>query len=156
METNDEFESKLKQKLDSLKDKYADDKIRFTNRLSIYLDFDTVVVDSNHDPRREESFLNSTLKGVLQARKMMEELGIEYKRPPDFFAEMIKDEREIQEAKERLEEEQLKIQKAEAKNLQKKVARDVPKDNKQKKVGVLLKPHVSPKQKKRDAKRNKQ
>lgn len=152
----EEAQKLLEQKLESLKEKVEDEDVAFTNTFAITLEESPVIENSNHDPRREKAFQEATLKGVLAAREKMEKIGIKYERPPDNFVEMIKDERQMAAATKRLEEEQKKIQNAQAKNKQEKIVKQVPKDNTQKRPGVLLKPKVSLAQKRKDAKKNRQ
>jgi len=153
--TAEECQQILVQKLNDLKENFEDEKLAFVSTFSLTLDAPSGVDDVNHDPRREEAFLTSTLAGVIKARSLMDEAGIQYQRPPDMFAEMIKSEKEMDSIRDKLQKDVENIQKAQAKNKQKKENNEKPHDNVQKRPGVLMKPKVDPKQKKRDARRAK-
>jgi len=66
-------------------------------------------VDVNDDLKREVAFYNSALSGVKIAKKKLEALKIPYKRPDDYFAEMLKSDAHMARVKDKLIYEQKKI-----------------------------------------------
>ena len=147
--TLEECQHILENKLKDLKENIEDKKLYFVSTFSITLDESPKVEDINHDPRREEEFMNSALKGVIKCRDLMNELKINYQRPPDMFVEMIKNEKEMDLIRDKLQKDVQNIQKAQAKHKQEKETYSKPKEVKQKRPGLLMKPKYSMKQKKK-------
>ncbi|GLE03496.1 hypothetical protein PINS_up012398 [Pythium insidiosum] len=62
------------------------------------------------DLKREVAFYNNTLASVRLAKDRLKKLGVAYKRPEDYFAEMLKSDAHMAKVKDKLIYEQKKIQ----------------------------------------------
>lgn len=51
---------------------------------------DGSALDVHDDLKREVAFYNTAMEGVIEARALCERSGIPFRRPDDFFAEMVK------------------------------------------------------------------
>ena len=51
---------------------------------------DGSALDVHDDLKREVAFYNTAMEGVIEARALCERSGIAFRRPDDFFAEMVK------------------------------------------------------------------
>ena len=149
----EESQKILKEKLEILKETADDEEMHFTQTLEITLDESPKIDDPNHDPRREEAFQQATLEGVKKAREMMDKLGIQYQRPPDMFAEMIRPEKDMEAIRDKLEKDKAAIQAAQARRMQKEVEKAPKPENKQKRPGIDLKYKKSAQQQKKDKKK---
>jgi len=66
------------------------------------LPFGTNPLDIHDDLKRELAFYNCALEATHEARKKCEESGIPFKRPDDFYAEMVKADDHMAKVKDRL------------------------------------------------------
>lgn len=65
--------------------------------------------DVHDDLKREVCFYNNTLAAVKSSKEMLKNLGVAYKRPLDYFAEMLKTDQHMAKVKDKLIYEQKKI-----------------------------------------------
>lgn len=65
--------------------------------------------DAHDDLKREVAFYNNSLAAVRECRAKLDELGEPFRRPVDFFCEMVKTDRHMSKIKDKLIEEQKKI-----------------------------------------------
>jgi len=91
----------LNQKLLELKLVIAgyNDDIPFVETLTVTSDDPLMIENVNDDLERESSFYKQTLKNVTIASDLYSDAGLPYKRPEDFFAEMIKTDDHMQKVK---------------------------------------------------------
>jgi rRNA-processing protein EBP2 len=79
-----------------------------------------IVTDVHDDLQREAAFYDSTLKGVKTAFERLDSLGMDYLRPDDYYAEMLKSDEHMSKVKDKLLLEKERITEKE----QKRKARD--------------------------------
>lgn len=63
---------------------------------------DGSALDVHDDLKREVAFYNTAMEGVIEARALCERSGIAFRRPDDFFAEMVKTDDHMAKVKDRL------------------------------------------------------
>lgn len=63
---------------------------------------DGSALDVHDDLKREVAFYNTAMEGVIEARALCERSGIPFRRPDDFFAEMVKTDDHMAKVKDRL------------------------------------------------------
>ena len=61
-----------------------------------------IVTDVHDDLQREAAFYDSTLKGVKTAFERLDSLGMDYLRPDDYYAEMLKSDEHMSKVKDKL------------------------------------------------------
>ncbi len=77
-----------------------------------------IVTDVHDDLQREAAFYDSTLKGVKTAFERLDSLGMDYLRPDDYYAEMLKSDEHMSKVKDKLLFEKEKITEKEEKRKQ--------------------------------------
>jgi len=81
---------------------------------------DVLCVENVHDDlQRELTFYTQSLEGVKKAHTLFDELHIEFKRPNDYFAEMVKSDQHMQKVKSKLITEKKTIEQSEERKRQK-------------------------------------
>jgi rRNA-processing protein EBP2 len=117
----------------------------------------THVANIDDDLERELAFYNQALGSAQVAIKRMEEGGIPWRRPPDYFAEMVKSDEHMAKVKEQLLHEQNVIEGAEqrrkqreAKKFGKQVAAERKKERAQEKKKAITSVSALRKQRERD------
>jgi len=85
------------------------------------------IPDVDDDLQREVAFYNQALSAVQESHKMFKELNFPYRRPTDYFAEMVKSDEHMANVRRNLLNKQKKISESEARRKQ----RDLKKYGKQ-------------------------
>jgi len=87
--------------------------------LDITTEEPTTVENVHDDLQRELAFYSQALEGVIKAHGKFKELNINYKRPNDYFAEMLKSDQHMEKVRGRLISEQKSIDEADERKKQK-------------------------------------
>lgn len=103
------------QKLEEIK---RDDNIPWIEFPVINSGFIHENVDAEDDFEREVSFYKQTIAGCEEARVRLETAGIKYKRPDDFFAEMLKTDAHMAKVRQSLLDQQRRIEAVEERRKQ--------------------------------------
>jgi len=80
-------------------------------------------VDAEDDFEREVSFYKSTVAGCTEAQVYMERVGLKYKRPVDYFAEMLKTDTHMAKVRQSLLDQQKRIEAVEERRRQRELKR---------------------------------
>ena len=108
------------QKLDEIK---RDDNIPWIEFPVINSGFVHDNIDPDDDFAREVSFYKQVVAGCTEARVRMEMLGVKYKRPDDYFAEMLKTDAHMAKVRQNLLDQQKRIESVEERRRQKELKR---------------------------------
>ena len=138
--TQEELNEILVKKQNDLKEDLGDENANFVSSFALDLPDSPVIQNIDDDQERESAFVEATLKGIEIAKQKLIENEIDYIRPPDFFGEMLRTDEQMQRVRDNLKQQQDRIEKARARNLNLKQAKTTVQDHKSKKVGVLMKP----------------
>jgi len=80
-------------------------------------------VDAEDDFEREVSFYKATVAGCTEAQVYMERVGLKYKRPADYFAEMLKSDTHMAKVRQSLLDQQKRIEAVEERRRQRELKR---------------------------------
>jgi len=80
-------------------------------------------VDPEDDFEREVSFYKSVVAGCTEAQVYMERVGLKYKRPADYFAEMLKSDTHMAKVRQSLLDQQKRIEAVEERRRQRELKR---------------------------------
>jgi len=80
-------------------------------------------VDAEDDFEREVSLYKSTVAGCTEAQVYMERVGLNYKRPADYFAEMLKSDAHMAKVRQSLLDQQKRIEAVEERRRQRELKR---------------------------------
>ena len=80
-------------------------------------------VDAEDDFTREVSFYKQAVAGCVEAQVYMERVGLKYKRPNDFFAEMLKTDSHMAKVRQALLDQQKRIEAVEERRRQRELKR---------------------------------
>jgi len=86
--------------------------------LLVQSDVEINVQNVNDDIERESAFYTSTLEAVAKAHKLLKENDISYKRPKDFFAEMLKSDAHMHKIQEKMIYERKQLEEREERHKQ--------------------------------------
>lgn len=77
-------------------------KYHWIERLDYTTQEPVVVADIDDDTQRELAFYNQALESVLYYKKEFENVGLQFTRPDDYFAEMVKSDQHMQRVRKNL------------------------------------------------------
>jgi len=87
---------------------------------------DPVLIEDVHDDlQREMAFYTVSVAAVKEAHSKLDQLGISYKRPNDYFAEMLKSDSHMSKLKTKLLEEKQRIEKIEERKQQREQKKNI-------------------------------
>jgi len=110
----------LLQKLNEIK---LPDDLPWVHTQTINSGFTHEGINAEDDFNREVSFYKQALAGCIEARVKMEALGIKYKRPEDYFAEMVKSDSHMSKVRQSLLDQQKRIEAVEERRRQRELKR---------------------------------
>ncbi|KAG2316087.1 hypothetical protein Bca4012_066925 [Brassica carinata] len=98
--------------LDKLQDISWPEDIEWTHKLTVEID-QGAAVDVNDDLAREMAFYTQALEGTRQAFGKLQEMGLPFLRPADYYAEMVKSDTHMEKVKSKLLYEKKQMEEAE-------------------------------------------
>lgn len=98
--------------LDKLQDISWPEDVDWTHKLTVEID-QGQAVDVNDDLAREMAFYTQALEGTRQAFEKLQEMGLPFLRPSDYYAEMVKSDTHMEKVKSRLLHEKKQIEESE-------------------------------------------
>ncbi|KAG2247030.1 hypothetical protein Bca52824_086658 [Brassica carinata] len=87
--------------LDKLQDISWPEDIDWTHKLTVEIE-QGQAVDVNDDLAREMAFYTQALQGTRQAFQKLQEMGLPFLRPADYYAEMVKSDTHMEKVKSKL------------------------------------------------------
>uniref|UniRef100_A0A1J3I2G9 Putative rRNA-processing protein EBP2-like protein n=1 Tax=Noccaea caerulescens TaxID=107243 RepID=A0A1J3I2G9_NOCCA len=114
--------------LDKLQDIAWPEGVEWTHKLTVVTDQGEAKVDVNDDLARESAFFTQALEGTKQACLKLQEMGLPFLRPSDYYAEMVKSDTHMEKVKSKLLYEKKQIEESEERRKardNKKIAKEV-------------------------------
>ncbi|KAJ0254785.1 rRNA-processing protein EBP2 [Hirschfeldia incana] len=99
--------------LDKLQDISWPEDVDWTHKLTVEIDQGPQAVDVNDDLAREMAFYTQALEGTRQAFSKLQEMGLPFLRPGDYYAEMVKSDTHMEKVKSKLLYEKKQMEEAE-------------------------------------------
>ncbi|CAH8337808.1 unnamed protein product [Eruca vesicaria subsp. sativa] len=88
--------------LDKLQDISWPEDVEWTHKLTVEIDQGQEAVDVNDDLAREMAFYTQALEGTRQVFGKLQEMGLPFLRPADYYAEMVKSDTHMEKVKSKL------------------------------------------------------
>ncbi|CAA7015397.1 unnamed protein product [Microthlaspi erraticum] len=114
--------------LDKLQDIAWPETVEWIHKLTVVTDQGETSIDVNDDLARESSFFNQALEGTKEACLKLQEMGLPFLRPADYYAEMVKSDTHMEKVKSKLLYEKKQIEESEERRKardSKKIAKEV-------------------------------
>ena len=99
--------------LDKLQDISWPEDVDWTHKLTVEVDQGPQAVDVNDDLAREMAFYTQALEGTRQSFSKLQEMGLPFLRPADYYAEMVKSDTHMEKVKSKLPYEKKQMEEAE-------------------------------------------
>ncbi|XP_018488470.1 probable rRNA-processing protein EBP2 homolog [Raphanus sativus] len=99
--------------LDKLQDISWPEDVDWAHKLTVEIDQGPQAVDVNDDLAREMAFYTQALEGTREAFGKLEEMGLPFLRPGDYYAEMVKSDTHMEKVKSKLLYEKKQMEEAE-------------------------------------------